>query len=205
MDTWRLVATERARLVSALAELTDAEWQAPSLCEGWQARDVLAHIVSTAEMTPGRFLGGMVRNRFHFNEMIARDIVAYSAGGTRALLPRLIESITSTKHPPGPVDTMLLETIVHGEDIVFPLGRSIDHSVDALVGAAEFGRSAQPLVGCRRRIAGLRLMATDTDWSTGEGPDVAGPLNQLLLAMCGRKAALTSLDGPGVAVLRQRD
>jgi uncharacterized protein (TIGR03083 family) len=204
MDTWRLVATERARLVSALAELTDADWQAPSLCGGWRTLDVLAHIVSTAEMTPGRFVGGMLRSGFRFNQMVATDIATYGAGGTRALLPKLVESITSTKHPPGPVDTMLLETVVHGEDIVFPLGRSIDHSVAALVGAAEFGRTAQPLVGCRKRIAGLRLTATDTDWTTGDGPEVDGPLNQLLLAMCGRKAAMATLDGPGVEILKQR-
>lgn len=205
MDTWRLVAIERARLVSALAELTDADWQAASLCQGWQARDVLAHIVSTAEMTPGRFLGGMVRNGFRFNQMTARDVRDYGANGVRALLPRLVESITSTKHPPGPVDTMLLETVVHGDDIAFPLGKAIDHSEEALVGAAEFGRTAQPLVGCRKRIAGLRLTATDVDWTTGDGPDVSGPLNVLLLAMCGRKPAMAALDGAGVAILQQRD
>lgn len=204
MDTWRLIATERARLVDELSDLTDEDWESPSLCVGWRARDVLAHIVSTAEMTTPRFLGGIVRNGFSFNRMVARDVDLYGADGTTRLLQRLTDAVTSHDRPPGPVDTPLLETVVHGEDILFPLGRTMAHHADGLVGAAEFASTAQPLIGCRRRIAGLSLRADDHDWSTGSGPEVTGPLRALLLAMCGRKAALVALNGPGVAMLQMR-
>jgi hypothetical protein len=48
------------------------------------------------------------------------------------------------------------------------------------------------------------LKATDTEWSHGSGPEVAGPIVSLVLAMTGRKAALDDLSGDGVAELRSR-
>ena len=41
----------------------------------------------------------------------------------------------------------------------------------------------------RRRVAGVRLVATDTDWSHGEGPDVRGTAETLLLLLYGALAA----------------
>ena len=56
----------------------------------------------------------------------------------------------------------------------------------------------------KNRIAGVRLRASDTNWQHGEGPEAAGPIIAILLAMTGRKAALDDLTGDGVAVLRER-
>jgi hypothetical protein len=59
--------------------------------------------------------------------------------------------------------------------------------------------------GSKKRIAGLRLEATDTDWSTGSGPLVRGPLEALVVVMTGRKVALTDIEGDGVPILAARD
>ena len=59
-------------------------------------------------------------------------------------------------------------------------------------------------IGAKDRIKGLRLTATDADWSTGEGPEVSGPVLSLAMAMTGRSAALAELTGEGVEVLRSR-
>lgn len=81
------------------------------------------------------------------------------------------------------------------------------------VGVDEFtGLSPQQLVeflrnprlGARRRIRGLRLRATDIDWTHGHGPEVTGPGEALLMAMSGRPTALADLDGPGLATLAER-
>jgi hypothetical protein len=56
----------------------------------------------------------------------------------------------------------------------------------------------------KRRLAECRLEATDVDWSSGEGEPVRGPIAALLLLITGRPAALTSLDGDGVPLLRRR-
>jgi hypothetical protein len=51
---------------------------------------------------------------------------------------------------------------------------------------------------------GLRLVATDTDWSVGEGPELRGPVLSLLLLLTGRQVVLPELEGPGAAVLTER-
>jgi hypothetical protein len=57
----------------------------------------------------------------------------------------------------------------------------------------------------KRRLRGLRLVATDTAWSAGEGAEVRGPAQALLLLLTGRtEAALPHLDGPGARHLADR-
>jgi hypothetical protein len=56
----------------------------------------------------------------------------------------------------------------------------------------------------KKRIDGLKLVATDADWSTGEGPEVKGPCMSLILAMVGRTGALADCSGTGVEVLQSR-
>jgi uncharacterized protein (TIGR03083 family) len=205
VDTWQLISTERTLTADAFATLNSTEWDAPSLCDGWRNRDALAHMVATAELSTGGFIGGMVRNGFNFNRMVAGDIKRVGADEPGQLLSRLRATARGHNHPPGPVASMLMEVVVHGEDIAFALGRTIDHSPEGLLAAADFAKGAQPLVGCRKRIAGLSLHATDVDWSTGTGSEVRGALVPLLLAMSGRKSVLDSLTGDGVAILRERD
>ena len=56
----------------------------------------------------------------------------------------------------------------------------------------------------RRRVAGVRLVATDTDWSHGEGPDVRGTAEALLLLLYGRSPRTDELTGDGAATLLAR-
>jgi hypothetical protein len=72
------------------------------------------------------------------------------------------------------------------------------------VAVAEFYKGAQPLIGAKKRVAGLHLIGRDTGWETGSGPEVSGPTTSLLLAMAGRRSALEDLEGPGVSELRAR-
>ena len=76
--------------------------------------------------------------------------------------------------------------------------------MDTLTRIADFYKGSNLLIGTKTRIAGLTLRATDTAWSTGAGPEVAGPVLSLLLAMTGRKAGLSKLSGDGLATLTQR-
>ena len=61
-----------------------------------------------------------------------------------------------------------------------------------------------PRLGAGRRIRGLRLPATDVDWTHGHGPEVMGSGEALLMAMAGRPAALAELSGPGRETLAER-
>lgn len=53
----------------------------------------------------------------------------------------------------------------------------------------------------RRRLAGLRLVATDADWAGGEGALVQGPVAALMMLAAGRHATVPQLRGAGAARL----
>jgi len=72
------------------------------------------------------------------------------------------------------------------------------------VQVADFYKGSNLVIGTKRRIAGLRMMATDTDWSYGTGPEVSGPMVAVLMAMTGRQPPLNRLSGDGVDTLRSR-
>jgi uncharacterized protein (TIGR03083 family) len=204
MDTWELIAFERARLVEALTKLDDDQWAKPSLCAGWSTKDTLAHVVSTAEMTPPKFFLGLATSGFSFSRLMARNVATVGADTVTRLLERLEAAVNARNAPPGPTGSWLVETVAHGEDIAYPTSTTIAHSEEALTAAADAAKNTQPLLGARKRIAGLRLVADDIDWATGTGPEVQGPLRTLLLAMVGRPPVLDDLTGDGVATLRAR-
>jgi len=112
--------------------------------------------------------------------------------------------VNSSKHPPGPNDTWLGETLIHAEDVRRPLGIKHEYPTDAAVRVANFYKNSNLVIGSKRRIAGVKLSATDTDWTHGDGPEVRGPMIALVMAMTGRPQVLDDLSGEGVATLRSR-
>jgi uncharacterized protein (TIGR03083 family) len=205
MSTWDMTRDERASLTDALAALPAADWDKPSLLTGWSVRDVVAHLIVTAEMTPGRFFARMAGSGFRFNVMADKNIAGRKAGLTdEQLVDAYRARIDSRNAPPGPAPSWLGETIVHGEDIFRALGPYRDHPTGHLTAVADFYASSNVLIGAKRRIEGTTLRATDADWSRGTGPEVSGPMIALVMAMCGRTAALDDLTGPGMEVLRAR-
>jgi len=74
-----------------------------------------------------------------------------------------------------------------------------------LIACLEMYKNASFPVGTKKRIDGLRLVATDVDWSHGTGPEVTGPAMSMVMAMTGRAAGLDELGGEGLATLRRRN
>lgn len=205
MDTWQMIRSERAALVEALAALPPPAWDQPSLCPGWTVRDVVGHIIATASMTPPRFFGKLIGSGFRFDAMVGKEIAAVTSGRTDADLVQLLrERVDARTAPPGPTLSWLGETIVHGEDAFRALGGYRDHPIAHLVAVADFYKGSDMLIGAKSRIGGVALRATDSDWRHGTGPEVAGPMIALVMAMTGRSVALDDLTGDGVAVLRGR-
>lgn len=201
---WPTIHAERAALADDLTSLAEERWSTPSLCSGWTVRDVLGHLTATAKMSPRSFFAKFAASGFRFGAMAAKGIVRETAGTPADGLAEFRRVLDRTSAPPGPTDSWLGETIVHGEDIRRPLAIGHNYPMDALVRVADFYRKSNLLIGAKNRIAGLRLAATDTDWSTGEGPEVSGPMLSLVLAMTGRAAALADVAGDGVDTLRSR-
>jgi uncharacterized protein (TIGR03083 family) len=194
MDAWQMIEAERAGLVDALAALPDSAWAEPSLCPGWSVRDVVGHMTVTASLTPPKFFMALLSSGFQFDAMSAKAV--------KELVRSRVHARTA---PPGPTVSWLGETIVHGEDIFRALGGYRDHPIDRVLAVADFYKGSNLLIGAKRRIAGLTLVATDAQWRSGDGPVVSGPAIALVLAMTGRKAALGDLTGDGVAALRDRE
>jgi uncharacterized protein (TIGR03083 family) len=201
---WPLIHAERSALAADLASLTDQQWATPSLCTAWTVRDVLGHMTATAKMTPPKFFAALAGSGFRFNEMSAKGIAQETTGTPAQGLAEFRGQLTATTHPPGPAESMLGEAVIHSEDIRRPLGITRDYPLEAVTRVADFFKGSNLLIGSKKRIAGLKLRATDAEWSSGAGPEVSGPLLSLVLAMTGRAAALDDLSGDGVATLRQR-
>jgi uncharacterized protein (TIGR03083 family) len=199
---WLLVHAERAAMIEDLAHLDDEQWQEPSLCEGWTVHDVAAHMVNTARTTRLSFVAGLVWARLDFDRQNARGVERERGASPQETLQRLRQVASRTSTAPAPLDSRLVEEVLHGEDIRRPLGITRSYQQEAVVRALRLQtRTPASFGGSKELVAGVRLTATDADLSIGDGPEVSGTALSLLLAVSGRRVALDELDGPGIATL----
>jgi len=203
-DVWPTIHAERKALAADLDGLPAGEWDTPSLCGGWTVRDVVAHMTAATQLNAPKFFGRLTGSGFSFERVQAKGIAANRGASPAETLTNFKAQLDSTGRPPGPIETILGETLVHAEDIRRPLGLRHNYPTDAVVKVADSYKKSNLIIGSKRRIAGLTLQATDVDWRQGDGPPVEGPMLDLLLAMTGRKDPLESLSGDGVATLRSR-
>jgi len=90
-----------------------------------------------------------------------------------------------------------MHVLIHGQDICRPLDIKRDLPEAHLVSVADFVKNDVHVFGAKKRIDGLKLTATDMDWFHGNGPEVAGPAEALVMMMAGRLVALDDLSGEG--------
>lgn len=201
---WAAIDRERLDLADLLDELTDAEWEHPSLCAGWRVRDVVAHL-ALAQTGPARAALDLARARGSLPRMIHDSAVRHARLPRGELVAQIRAMAGSRRTAPGvsPLEP-LLDVLVHGQDVAVPLGRPRSMPVEAArTCATRVWTMPWPMSATFPRPRGLRLVATDADWSAGEGELVTGPVQALLLLLTGRTdAALPHLAGPGVAALR---
>jgi uncharacterized protein (TIGR03083 family) len=203
-DVWQNIGSERSAMADTWESLSPEQWSTPSWCDGWTVRTVANHVLAAAEQTPGNFFKEFASAGFKFNVFADRGAAQLSGLTTDELVARLRARTTTTNHPPGPVTAMLGEIVVHGDDIRRPLGLSHASPEPALAAVADAWKKTNILVGGKRRIEGLRLRATDASWTWGDGPEVAGPLQSLVMTMVGRGQALPDLSGDGLAIFASR-
>jgi uncharacterized protein (TIGR03083 family) len=199
---WPTIHAERKALAADLEGLTDAQWNTPSLCTDWTVRDVLAHMTGTAKKTTLNFFPSLVANGFSLSKVQNKDIAQIEAAGD--VLGAFKSVMDRTTAPPGPTLTWLGETLVHGDDIRRPLGIAYDYPPAAAAAVADSYKATNLVMGAKKRIAGVKLVATDIDWSHGDGAEARGSMMALLMVMAGRAAALSDVSGDGVATLSAR-
>ena len=204
---WQTIDAQRAALCDLLADLTDDQWHQPSLCAGWTVRDVAAHL-TLQQLGPGAVLAQMTKWRGSIDRTTAHVARSRaSALTTDQLIAEIRATVGSRRHIFGVTRLeTLIDILVHSQDIAIPLGRHLDLPTDAAAVAASRALSMRwpPPLPSAKKMAGFRLTATDTSWSTGDGPTVSGPMSTLLLVCCGRLAALPQLSGDGAAELTAR-
>jgi len=203
-EVWPVIHAERKALAAQLGGISKGAWEERSLCSDWSVRDVLAHMTATTKISGASFFPKLIGSGFSLKKMQSKDIVRERGSSGPEALERFTAQLDSTGRPPGPVETMLGEVLVHSEDIRRPLGLTHAYQPEAVMQAADFYKRSNLILGTKGRIAGVTLRATDGDWSHGNGPSVEGPMLSLLLAMTGRRVVLDDLTGEGVAVLRSR-
>jgi uncharacterized protein (TIGR03083 family) len=197
-----LAYQERCDLAAFLASLTPQEWQAPSLCDGWTVKDVVAHVVSYEELSPfgvaKRFAKGLV---VRANEVGVREFAPMSPNELLDYLRKHLRPTGLTAAFGGMIG--LIDGVIHHQDIRRALGYPRAVPVERLERILPLV-PGNPRLGARRRIKGLRLAAIDVDWQHGNGPEVTGTGEALLMAMTGRPAAMDELSGPGQPTLAAR-
>lgn len=101
----------------------------------------------------------------------------------------------------------MVDTAIHLRDAARPRGLATCPPPEDRRPVLDFlltGPAERAFVG-RGRTEGLLLEAEDIPWSRGEGELVGGSAEALAMAIAGRHVVYDELDGPGVAVLRERD
>jgi uncharacterized protein (TIGR03083 family) len=203
-DVWTDVHEERASLLALLETLTPLEWNVQSLCTEWRVRDVVGHLVSETTMSIPKLIVGTVGSGFRINRFIATDARRKGSSTKSELIDAFRDVVPRRTHLPGLSSMSMLEGIViHSLDIRHPLQR--DHTIpeSRMVLVASDLLSSRFFVG-QKLFADLRLIATDADWSSGEGMEVNGPIQGFVLAMSGRVAGLDELQGEGMNSVHQR-
>jgi uncharacterized protein (TIGR03083 family) len=203
-DAMQMARGEREEFAALLEGLTPQQWDSPTLCEQWRVRDVVAHVIGYDPLTRLQLLRRMAKGlvtRGGANTVGVAEYAAKSPGELTALMRRYAVPRGLTAGFGGKI--ALTDGMIHQQDIRRPLGIPRTIPAESLRTALDFTKYAPRLLGALR-VRGVRLVATDLDWSHGAGPEVLGPGEALLMAMAGRRDALDDLDGPGKIKLAQR-
>jgi uncharacterized protein (TIGR03083 family) len=204
-DYWAAVTAVRLEIADLLETLSAEELEAQSLCTQWRVRDVAGHLALVPTITTWQLLSVAPRAGFNMHRM--NTLLARRAGSapTDSIVTKLRRHAADqrTARVLNVADS-LFDVVVHSQDIARPLGRTLTVPADYTRAGLERVWTMGWPFNAKKKLAGLRLIATDTDWAVGDGPEVTGSAMALLLLLTGRTAtATTELHGAGVLQLSQ--
>lgn len=190
-----LIAAQRRQLADTLDALPDAMWEAPTLCDEWAVRNVVAHLVMPFRYSVPRFILGVLAERGNFTRFSNK--VAQRDGRLPAeqLVTTLRANADTPYRPPGGgFAGALTDLVVHSLDICRPLG--IDANLDPAAASAVLTHltTDRSLAHFDLDLQGLRLEARDIEWTHGRGTVVAAPAEDLILALAKRRGPIDLTD-----------
>jgi len=203
MDLWPWTIKARQSLLSTLEQLDDDQWSTQSLSEGWSIRELLAHLTLAARPPPRRFLTAVARTRGNFDK--ANHLLAV-ADGCRPVAVLLKDYRSVVEHrfsPPGwPQAAPLGDILLHSLDVRIPLGLPTEHPAEQYepVMGLLFSRVGRSFTRTGRPA--VRWVASDREWTDGQGPEVSGCIADIALTAAGRDSRVDQLSGDGMAVVR---
>jgi uncharacterized protein (TIGR03083 family) len=192
------IASERRELATTLDGLTVEQWDAPSLCDGWTVRHVVAHLTMPFQYSTPRFLLELVKAGGRFQRM--SDAVARRDATlpTRQLIAALRDNAEHPWRPPGGgYEAALTHDVIHSLDITYPL--RIERHIPAESMRAVLDTITAPK--SRRHfgvdVDDVELRAMDLDWSYGSGAPLLGRAQDLALLLTGRSVPRGTFSGEG--------
>jgi uncharacterized protein (TIGR03083 family) len=210
-----LIAEHRRALADALSQLSAEQWHGASLCAGWTPAHVLAHQTMPFRISEAEFMAGMQQYGGDFtrysDEIAERDSHIPPA----ELVAVLRENAENPWAPPGGgLAGALSHDVIHGLDSTWLTGLAYDIPAEAMtmilgmitsplalpedaVVAAEVQPGAQRTTLFGFPLDGIKVSASDLDWSTGQGAELRGRGRDLLPLLAGRKIGHELFSGPG--------
>jgi uncharacterized protein (TIGR03083 family) len=188
---WHHIDSERTALADLLESLPEPAWEQPSLCEGWTVRDVAAHLTFSHARVRD-VVWPALRTGFRYNAMI-RYAALRSPLTHDQIVASLRDFVGSRRKAPFVTELEpLLDVLVHTQDICVPLGIEHPMPVDAALAAADRVLSLRGPMRLWELPRGVRLVATDAEWTFGEGAVREAPMRSHLLTLTGREPLPTT-------------
>src|SRR3954453_19879732 len=185
-DPQSWVAPTYNGLADLLTATTVDTWDAPSLCEKWLVRHVVAHATMPGRVAPGEFGGEVGAAGGDF--AVLSDTVA--TRDARLPVADLLGQLRSPKlhawQPPGGgAAAALSPAVIHSLDVTIAFDRP------AVAPAAATAAVLDHLTASNGSWFGIdltdvRLEATATDWSWGSGQPVRADSGSLVALLSGR-------------------
>jgi uncharacterized protein (TIGR03083 family) len=192
------ITAERRALAAMLDGLGVEQWDAPSLCDGWAVRHVVAHLTMPFRYSAPVFLLKLALAGGRFQRM--SDAVARRDGARPAA--ELIAAVRDNaehpwKPPGGGYQGALVHDVIHTLDITCPL--RIEHPFPAETLRTVLDTVSDPKTRqfFGTQADGVELRATDLDWSNGHGAPLLGQARDLALLLTGRRVPPGALSGEG--------
>lgn len=189
IDVRAAIAAERHDLADILATLRPSQWDAPTLCDGWRVREVVAHLTMPFRYSAPKVLAGLLRAGGNFNKMAdrvaRRDAASMSSG---ELVAAMANNVNNPWKPPGGgFEGALSHDVIPGLDLTVGLGLDRRVPRDRLRIVLPKDGKAKGVKYFGVDLTAVQFRADDLDWSLGSGEPLQGSGQDLLLALCGRR------------------
>ncbi len=206
MATWEIARKARTDFADMIDSLSEEQLGQGTLCGEWDAKGVLSHLVMFTELGAFGFFTTIAKHRFNFDKAWIAAAAERHKRPVQDLVATLREKAAASAPLPGfPEALTVTDVAIHTQDVRRPLGLPGGLDDQVLRTALDFlatHKQAKQLVD-PPSLDGLKLNATDIDWHHGDGAEVSGTGEAIMMALAHRPV-LDELTGDGVAEFASR-